>query len=67
MMWILIICEGADNCIEWFAPVRPSDFLPLSRVGLLDSWHSNLCGRDMERYAHSVSDALWAKRVILAA
>jgi hypothetical protein len=32
--------DAVENAIEWHAPVRPSDFLPLSRVRLLKGWQS---------------------------
>jgi hypothetical protein len=28
--------DAVENGIEWHAPVRPSDFLPLSRVRVLE-------------------------------
>jgi hypothetical protein len=31
---------AVKNGIEWHAPFRPSDFLPLSRVRLLEGWQS---------------------------
>jgi hypothetical protein len=30
--------DAVENSIEWDAPVHPSDFLPLSRVRLLEGW-----------------------------
>jgi hypothetical protein len=52
--------------IYWHAPVRPSDFLPLCRVGLLKGWPSGWDGIDMGRYAYSiwpvVSLTLWLRR-----
>jgi hypothetical protein len=32
--------DAMEKSIEWHAPVRPSDFLPLSRVRLLEGWQS---------------------------
>jgi hypothetical protein len=32
--------DALENGIEWHAPVWPSDFLPLSRVWLLEGWQS---------------------------
>jgi hypothetical protein len=29
-------CDAVKNRIVWFEPVRPSDFLPLSKVRLLN-------------------------------
>jgi hypothetical protein len=46
--------DAVENGIEWHAPVRPSDFLPLSRVRLLESWQSGWDGSDMGRYAYSI-------------
>jgi hypothetical protein len=42
-----------ENGIEWHAPVRPSDFLALSRVRLLKGWQSGWDDSDMGRYAYS--------------
>jgi hypothetical protein len=36
------------------APVRPSDFLSLSRVRLLEGWQSGYPSQDMGRYAYSI-------------
>jgi hypothetical protein len=33
--------DAVENGIEWNAPVRPSDFLPLSRARLLEGWQSD--------------------------
>jgi hypothetical protein len=30
--------DAVENGIEWHAHVRPSDFLPLSRLRLLEGW-----------------------------
>jgi hypothetical protein len=42
------------NGIEWHAPVFPSDFLPLSRVRLLEGCQSGWDGSDMGRCANSI-------------
>jgi hypothetical protein len=77
MMWIPshVVVRGNDqlaghaveNCIEWHAPVRSSDFLPLSRIKLLEGWQSSWDGSDMGRYAYSfwpvVSFMAWFRRV----
>jgi hypothetical protein len=42
-----LICDAVENGIEWHAPVCPSDFLPLSRVRLLEGWQSGCDGSDM--------------------
>jgi hypothetical protein len=39
--------DAVENGIEWHAPVRPSDLLPLSRVRLLEGWQCGWDGRDM--------------------
>jgi hypothetical protein len=58
--------DAVENDIEWNATVRLSDFLPLSKVRLLEGWQSSWDGRDMGRYACSiwpvVSFLLWFKR-----
>jgi hypothetical protein len=46
--------DTVENGIEWHAPVRPSDFLPLPRVRLLECWQSGWDGGDMGRYAYSI-------------
>jgi hypothetical protein len=46
--------DAVENGIEWHAPVRPSDFLPLSRAKLLEGWQGGWDGRDMRRYAYSI-------------
>jgi ribonuclease HI len=46
--------DAVENGIEWHAPVHPSDFLPLSRVRLLEGWQSGWDGSDMGKYAYSV-------------
>jgi hypothetical protein len=59
MLWM-------ENGIELHAPVRPSDFLPLSRVRLLEGWQSGWDGNDMGKYAYSiwpvVSFMPWVRR-----
>jgi hypothetical protein len=45
---------GGWYCRKWHAPFRPSDFLPLSRVRLLEGWQSGWDGSDMWRYAYSI-------------
>jgi ribonuclease HI len=57
MMWILSHVgvkgnERADQLAD--DTVRPSYFLPLSRVRLLEGWQSGWDGSDMERYAYSI-------------
>jgi hypothetical protein len=32
--------DAVENGIEWYAPVRPSDFFLLSRLRLLEAWQS---------------------------
>jgi hypothetical protein len=39
--------DAVENGIEWHAPVRPSDFPPLSTVRLLEGWQSGWDGSDM--------------------
>jgi hypothetical protein len=39
--------DAVENGMEWHAPVRPSDFLPLSRVRLLEGWQSGWDGSNM--------------------
>jgi hypothetical protein len=46
--------DAVANGIEWHAPVRSSDFLPMSRVRLLEGWQSGWDGSDMGRYAYSI-------------
>jgi hypothetical protein len=43
--------DAVENDMEWNAPVRPSDFLPLSRVKLLEGWQ---IGWDGGEYANSI-------------
>jgi hypothetical protein len=38
---------AAENGIEWHAPVRPPDFLPLSGARLFEGWQSGWDGSDM--------------------
>jgi hypothetical protein len=60
--------DAVENDIEWHAPVCPSDFLNLSRVRLLEGWHSSWDGSDMGRYAYSiwpvVSFMPWLRRFV---
>jgi hypothetical protein len=46
--------DAVGNGIEWHAPVRPSDFLPLSKLRLLEGWQSGWDGSDMRKYAYSI-------------
>jgi hypothetical protein len=46
--------DAVENGIEWHALIRPSHFLPLYRVRLLEGWKSGWDGSDMGRYAHSI-------------
>jgi hypothetical protein len=47
--------DAVENGIDWHAPVRLSDFLPLSRVRLLEGWQNGWDGNDMGRYyAYSI-------------
>jgi hypothetical protein len=46
--------DAVENGIEWHATLRPSDFLPLSRVRLLESWQSGWDSSDMRRYNCSI-------------
>jgi hypothetical protein len=46
--------DAVENDIEWHACVRLSDFLPFSRVRLLEGWWSGWDGSDMGRYAYSI-------------
>jgi hypothetical protein len=39
--------DAVENGIEWHAPICPSDFLPMSRVRLLEGWQSGWNGSDM--------------------
>jgi hypothetical protein len=40
--------------MEWHASVRFSNFLPLSRVRLLEGWQSGWDGSDMRKYVYSI-------------
>jgi hypothetical protein len=40
--------------MEWHASVRPSDFIPLSRVRLLKGWQTSWDGSDMGRNAYGI-------------
>jgi hypothetical protein len=46
--------DAVEKAIEWHSPVRPSDFLHLSRVRLLDCWQIGWNCSDMGRYAYSI-------------
>jgi hypothetical protein len=46
--------DAVENVIEWHALARPSDFLPLPRVRLLEDWQNGWDGSDMGRYAYSI-------------
>jgi hypothetical protein len=46
--------NAVENGKEWHAPVRPFEFLPLSRVRLLEGWQSGCDGSDMGRYAYTL-------------
>jgi hypothetical protein len=46
--------DAVENGVEWHAPVRPSDCLPLYRVRLLQYWQSGWGDSDMGRYAYSI-------------
>jgi hypothetical protein len=45
---------AVKNDMEWHAPVRPSNFLPLCRAKLLKGWQSGWDGSKMGRYAYSI-------------
>jgi hypothetical protein len=32
--------DAVKNDLEWHPPVRPSEYLPLSRIMLLEGWQS---------------------------
>jgi hypothetical protein len=49
-----LVGDAVENGIEWHAPVRLSDFHPLSRVRLLEGWQSGWDSSDMGRYAYSI-------------
>jgi hypothetical protein len=57
---------GSGKKCALYAPIRPADFLPLSRVRLLEDWQSDWDGSDMGRYAYSVWPVVsfmpWFKR-----
>jgi hypothetical protein len=41
--------DAVENGMKWHVPIRPSDFLPLSRVRLLEGWQSGWDSSDMGR------------------
>jgi hypothetical protein len=49
-----LVDDAVEKGLEWHAPVRPSNFLPLSRVRLLEGWQSGWDVSDMVRYAYSI-------------
>jgi hypothetical protein len=51
--------DDVENGMEWHAPVRPSDFFPLSRVRLLEGCQSGWDCCDMGRYAYSIWLVPW--------
>jgi hypothetical protein len=58
--------EAVQGGTEFAAPVRPSDFQPLSRARLLDGWHCGRSGGRMGRYTYSILPSVslvpWFKR-----
>jgi hypothetical protein len=46
--------DAVENGIEWHSPVRPSNFLPLSRIRLLEGWQGGWDGSEMGGYAYSI-------------
>jgi hypothetical protein len=45
--------DAVENRMEWHTPVRPSQFLPLSRITLLEGRQSGWDSSDMGGYAYS--------------
>jgi hypothetical protein len=56
---------AVKNGIEWHAPVRPSDFLPLFRVRLLEYKRSGWDGSDMGTYACSFKPFIYGMIQVL--
>jgi hypothetical protein len=58
--------RGNERADQLASNAEPSEFLPLSRVRLLEGWQNDWDGSDMGRYAYSiwpvVSFLLWFKR-----